>query len=274
MAKLPRVYQKIFAENAVTKEIGQFGSAVAGAKKETGDIAEIQALPAWEKGWSEATVSKNRYPAMQERNGIDKVVTQQLAYMFQEGIPEWDSKTEYSSTGLVKGLDGNNIKLYRSLKDGNVGHLITETDWWGEFTFSGEWGTITGDINSQTDLKAKLDEKVNTSDMVKVPRIVNVYQNGRNGYIAYSNKLCHQWGYVSYPGGAYTQFDINLLKTLKNAYYFVGAIVTGVTGSSGDSSAFRVISQATNKFTVRYVGSGNNSKVVTGGYWQIIGYLP
>lgn len=137
MAKLPRVHQKIFAENAVAKEIGQFGSAVAGAKKETGDIAEIQALEAWEKGWSEATVSKNRYPAMQERNGIDKVITQQLAYMFQEGIPEWNAETEYSSTGLVKSLDGNKIKLYRSLKDGNVGHLVSEPNWWEEVNLGG-----------------------------------------------------------------------------------------------------------------------------------------
>lgn len=120
--------------------------------------------------------------------------------------------------------------------------------------------------NSQTDLKAKLDEKV--------PLIVKVYQNGQNGYIVYSNKLCHQWGYVDYPGGPYTQFDINLLKTLKDVNYFVGAIVSGITGNSGDSSAFRVIALATNKFTVRYVGSGNNSSVVTGGYWQAIGYLP
>jgi hypothetical protein len=137
MAKLPRVHQKIFAENAVAKEIGQFGSAVAGAKKETGDIAEIQALEAWEKGWSEATVSKNRYPALQERNGIDKVITQQLAYMFQEGIPEWNAETEYSSTGLVKSLDGNKIKLYRSLKDGNVGHLVSEPNWWEEVNLGG-----------------------------------------------------------------------------------------------------------------------------------------
>lgn len=137
MAKLPRVHQKIFAENAVAKEIGQFGSVVAGAKKETGDIAEIQALEAWEKGWSEATVSKNRYPAMQERNGIDKVITQQLAYMFQEGIPEWNAETEYSSTGLVKSLDGNKIKLYRSLKDGNVGHLVSEPNWWEEVNLGG-----------------------------------------------------------------------------------------------------------------------------------------
>ena len=137
MAKLPRVHQKIFAENAVAKEIGQFGSAVAGAKKETGDIAEIQALEAWEKGWSEATVSNNRYPAMQERNGIDKVITQQLAYMFQEGIPEWNAETEYSSTSLVKSLDGNKIKLYRSLKDGNVRHLVSEPNWWEEVNLGG-----------------------------------------------------------------------------------------------------------------------------------------
>lgn len=138
MAKLPRVHQKIFAENAIDKEIGQFGSAVAGSKKETGDIAEIQALDAWKAGWSVSTVSKNRYPAMQERNGIDKVITQQLAYMFQEGIPEWDVETEYFKGSLVKVLDDNKIKLYMSLQNENIGHLITETDWWEEVSLGGK----------------------------------------------------------------------------------------------------------------------------------------
>lgn len=132
MAKLPRVHQKIFAENAISKEIGQFGSAVAGAKKETGDIAEIQALDAWGQGWSEAAVSKNRYPALQEDNGVKKTVTQQLAYIFQEGIPEWHKDAEYFRGSLVKVLSGNEIKLYISLQDNNIGHAITEPDWWEE----------------------------------------------------------------------------------------------------------------------------------------------
>lgn len=136
MAKLPRVHQKIFAENAVAKEIGQFGSAVAGAKKETGDIAEIQALEAWEKGWSEATVSKNRYPAMQERNGIDKVITQQLAYMFQEGIPEWDAGTTYylNSFCQVGGV------IYKSMQDENINHSPaddTEGTYWSPLKTGG-----------------------------------------------------------------------------------------------------------------------------------------
>lgn len=129
---------------------------------------------------------------------------------------------------------------------------------------------IITDINQ---INNDLIGKVDTSDMVEVPCIVSAYQNGKNGYIVYSNKLCHQWGYVTYPGGAYAQFDINLLRALKDTNYFVSAIVTG-KASSGDSSTFRLIGQSTDRFNVKYVGSGNNSGVVIGGYWQAIGYLP
>lgn len=106
----------------------------------------------------------------------------------------------------------------------------------------------------------------------KAIQITSIYQNGQNGYIIYSNKLCHQWGYVTYPGGAYVSFDINLLKPFKNTDYVVNATVLGTSGT-GDASAFRILSQSTNKFNVRYTGAGNNSGVVRGGNWQAIGYI-
>lgn len=134
---LERKHLKVFGSEADPLLIGQFGSAVENVKKNTSDIEEIQALESWDKGWESATVSDNRYPAIQERNGVDKVLSYQTAYILQEGIPEWNSKTEYSSKSLVKGLDGNNIKLYRSKQEGNTGHLTSESDWWEELSFGG-----------------------------------------------------------------------------------------------------------------------------------------
>jgi hypothetical protein len=217
MAKLPRVHQKIFAENAVAKEIGQFGSAVAGAKKETGDIAEIQALEAWEKGWSEATVSKNRYPAMQERNGIDKVITQQLAYMFQEGIPEWNAETEYSSTGLVKSLDGNKIKLYRSLKDGNVGHLVSEPNWWEEVNLGGS-GLEVCDIG----MSLYIDETKGLRRWLN-GQIVAINQNTQ-GFLTRLKKIV-----ALYPSLLTTEENWQAAKTLSD-YGQVGKFVFNYSG--------------------------------------------
>jgi len=128
MAKLDRVTAKVFAASAAADEIGQFGSAVAGSKLETADVATIQGLSAWLDGWSEALVPGNRYPALQEMNGLLKVLSYQGAYTLQEGIPEYDSATTYYIGSIIKKT--GTFELYGSLTDDNVGNaLIDGVDW-------------------------------------------------------------------------------------------------------------------------------------------------
>lgn len=128
MAKLTRVQAKVFADSAAATEIGQFGSAVAGSKLETADVATIQGLSAWLDGWSEALVSGNRYPALQEMNGLLKVLSYQGAYALQEGIAEYDSATTYYKGSIVKKT--GTFELYGSLTDDNVGNaLVDGSDW-------------------------------------------------------------------------------------------------------------------------------------------------
>jgi len=128
MAKLTRVPAKVFAASAVSTEIGQFGSAVAGSKLETADVATIQGLSAWLDGWSEALVSSNRYPALQEMNGLLKVLSYQGAYALQEGIAEYDSATTYYIGSIVKKT--GTFELYGSLTNDNVGNALTiDTEW-------------------------------------------------------------------------------------------------------------------------------------------------
>lgn len=97
MAKLPRKTQKIFAENSGVNGTAEFGtpqnilSGVAPAY--TGDIDLIQ-NGNFSIGWSSA-VPSNYNPFRQDFNSLGKVVTQQLAYLFQSGIPEWSPTTEY-----------------------------------------------------------------------------------------------------------------------------------------------------------------------------------
>lgn len=124
---LPRVTQKIFGENA-GQNIGQFGSALAGQGNPTGDIEEIQALPAWEGGWNSAVISERDYPPLEEMTGIQKVETQQIAYLMQKGIPEWDAGTTYFANVSFCQIDG---LVYRSLTDNNLGNNpATDTTNW------------------------------------------------------------------------------------------------------------------------------------------------
>lgn len=139
MAKLNRAIHKVFGNSANANNIGQFGSAVAGTKKITKNIAEIQELDAWEKGWEAGTVGGNRYPAIQERNGLDYEMSYQIGYMLQEGIAEWNANTTYYKGSIIKAFDGTTARLYASLIDDNVGNAPNET--------SGNWALINPDLD-------------------------------------------------------------------------------------------------------------------------------
>ena len=140
---LERIEHKVFASEAPLDEMGQFGSALATTKLNTKDVAEIQALPAYTKGWGSAIISENNYPAMEEMNGVLNVMSYHTGYLYQEGIPTYSATQEYSVTSWVKDLAGE--KVYKSLQGGNKGHDLTDTAWWEELKLGGG-GLEIGDI--------------------------------------------------------------------------------------------------------------------------------
>lgn len=121
--KIPRVTSKIFASNAAEGDIGQFGSALTGTKVNTDDISVIQGLPAYEEGWRGAVVSNRNYPTLQEMNGLQKTFSQQIAYILQNGMPEWDAGTTYFTNQFCR----VGSKFYVSLQDNNLGNNPTTT---------------------------------------------------------------------------------------------------------------------------------------------------
>ena len=140
---LERIEHKVFASEAPLDEMGQFGSALATTKLNTKDVAEIQALPAYTKGWGSAIISENNYPAMEEMNGVLNVMSYHTGYLYQEGIPTYSATQEYSVTSWVKDLAGE--KVYKSLQGGNKGHDLTDPVWWEELKLGGG-GLEIGDI--------------------------------------------------------------------------------------------------------------------------------
>ena len=135
MAKLPRVTYKRFGANANLSDVGQFGSAVAGAKLDTKDVATIQSLPAWSNGWASATMSDNKYPTRQERNGVDYVHAYQIDYMLRSGVPEYDSQTEYDTTSIVKNIEDDKVVLYHSIINNNIGQSLDNIAAWEKIEF-------------------------------------------------------------------------------------------------------------------------------------------
>lgn len=135
MANLSRKTAKIFGETATTTgndpEIGQFGSAKAGTYVGTNDIDTIQALPAWSNGWVDAVTPTQQFPPLPEMTAVHHVMSYQLAYMLQKGIPDWLSTETYYQNDFCK--SGN--KMYYSLVDNNTNNAPESSPtYWEEFS--------------------------------------------------------------------------------------------------------------------------------------------
>ena len=175
MGKLPRVTAKIFASNADANDIGQYGSALAGTKVLTSDIARIQALPAYETGWRGAVVSTRNYPTLQEMNGLQKTFSQQIAYTLQSGVPEWDNTTDY----YINNFSSYDGVIYKSISDNNVGNRpdISPANW---EVYGANDDYANQDLTNLTNLgNARLMYKPFTIDIGPV-------LNGENNTLTYS----------------------------------------------------------------------------------------
>jgi len=125
---LTRIHQKIFSENATNN--GQFGSLQAGTRVENPNIATLQALPAYQEGWSDAVISGEELPPLEEFNGLHKIETEQLQYLLNKGIPEYSADAEYYIGDIQREVGGT--KLYKSITNNNIGNALTDIANWQE----------------------------------------------------------------------------------------------------------------------------------------------
>ena len=130
MAILTRQPQKVFAGAAAADQLAVFGTMKTGTPVYSSDLATLQST-AYTEGWDEA-ILEDKAPYLEEMNAVQYGLSYQIAYLLQEGIPAYDANTNYSATSLVKVISGNNLLLYRSLSDNNIGHALSETTYWAE----------------------------------------------------------------------------------------------------------------------------------------------
>lgn len=129
MAAIPRKAQKVFGSTYASSpsgNIAQIGSTAGGSPVYSSDLDTIQSLTAFLNGFASQTV-KNSSPVLQEFNALMLMLTQQIAYLLQNGIPEWLTSEPYFNGNVCR----VGSVLYTSLTDNNTGHNpTTDTNNW------------------------------------------------------------------------------------------------------------------------------------------------
>lgn len=115
MAILARVDQKIFGSTGDPANFGQIGSQTAGTPANTKDLATIQALAGYLAGLQAITNSSTPY--LEDMNSLYLLITSQIKYLFQNGIPEYSATEPYYN--LISFVQVNGV-LYQSI-DGTSG---------------------------------------------------------------------------------------------------------------------------------------------------------
>jgi hypothetical protein len=65
---------------------------------------------------------------MEDMNAVEYVASYMTAYLYQEGIPEYDAATTYYINSIVK--NPSTLQLYGSLTNGNSGNALTSAANW------------------------------------------------------------------------------------------------------------------------------------------------
>lgn len=95
--RLDRKAQTIFAFQCSDEQMCAFGTPnpqIEGDPVFTKDVEQIQTVT-YERGWFPETLSGNIRPYAEDMNGLHYVHSYQLAYLLQQGIPEWNAATPY-----------------------------------------------------------------------------------------------------------------------------------------------------------------------------------
>ena len=129
MAKMTRVLQKLFASTASAGQLSKYGSLAAGSpvtySGATVDPLVLQSLSNFLSGIDGGLLGSNS-PAKEDFNSLFYLAFRQLAYLFEQGIAEWDATTTYY-IGSIVNVAG---VLYTSITDTNLNNAVTVVANW------------------------------------------------------------------------------------------------------------------------------------------------
>jgi hypothetical protein len=169
MSKILRAYQKIFGATGLSGSPAQFkkfGGYAASDFTNAPDSDVMQSLGAFDAGWFNA-ITAGGSPLAEDMNSLHYVITKQIAYLMQTGVPEWDATTTYyiGSFASVAGV------IYVSLTDTNLNHAVTDAANWTQFggSFPSWSATVTYAFNSLVAYNGKIYRSKATSNINNQP---------------------------------------------------------------------------------------------------------
>lgn len=124
---IPRKTAQLFGASLTPSgNVAVFGSLLAGSPAFSNDLAAIQALAAWGNGMNGAVVGNNS-PALEDLNGLFLTFAQQIAYILQAGVPEYDAGTTYFLNGQCR----IGLVTFVSRSNNNLGNdPLTDSNNW------------------------------------------------------------------------------------------------------------------------------------------------
>lgn len=148
MSKITTKLQKIFGATGPTGILGQFGSLKAGAPLYTNDVETIQALNQYGDGIGSVLIN-GAPPAIQDINGLFYMISSQIAYLMQQGIPEWNAATTYYIGSFVTRPSASDGEIFISVADDNLNNDFSDTNYWMIYK-SNKIKNISGTTNQHT----------------------------------------------------------------------------------------------------------------------------
>ena len=203
MAKLERITQKIFGQNAATDDIAALGSFKTGTPIYTDNLTTLQNSN-FETGFASALVA-DEAPFMEEQNSIPYVITKQLAYLFQEGIPEYDPNTTYYTGSIVKQVSTNDVILYLSRIDANTNNPLDDYTKWQPVNL-----TSNDNVILPLGLYIRLKGAQPSSEFLIATSLWNSGTIYKKFYSYYADKIGQAFcaGYVRAHTDEYTDYDL------------------------------------------------------------------
>ena len=126
MPQLTRHVQKEFGDLVgAAGNFGVFGSLASGTPQYSKNPTTIQSLDAWRLAWAAATVG-TKSPALEDMNSLFYLAFYQIAYLMQQGVPEWNADTTYYTNQLVSSQG----QIYVSKVDNNLNVPVSNTNNW------------------------------------------------------------------------------------------------------------------------------------------------
>lgn len=268
--KIPRETMLIFGSTAGTDQIEQFGSLANGTPVYTTSISAIQALANYLDGWFGGVVGSNA-PAIEDLNAICYLYAYQLAYMFQQGVPEWDSSTTYFIGSIAQDGSGNE---YVSQTNGNLNHVLSDqTNWKPKTSNFGGFTSITaaGGVTVLTSLSPTLlyvigssNQSINLPSALTLPTGIRyTIRNLGTGIVNVYDETGIDLLMIMYPEDS-NAFELNGNSTAAGSWLATGTIgcqytASGTTVSSGVT--------ATVVWTTANYDSTSGGPASTGGLW-------